>query len=206
MSKIIVIGASGTIGTAVADALSARHEVIRASRHSKTRVDIEDAASVAALFDAVKEVDAVVSCATGTPERWQGLFGPLEQLGESQLAAVFQAIVAQIKFVQLCRTHVRPGGAITLTSGALARHPVPGSAAVTTMAAGLEGFVRAAALDMPKGVRINAVAPGWVKETMEKMGLDSSPGMPAKTLAEYYVSTVEGTANGAVIDPTASAR
>jgi len=203
--KIVVIGATGIIGTAVAEALSVRHEVIRASRRGETRVDVEDPASVAALFDAVKDVDAVVSCATGTPERWHGLFGPLDQLGEPQLQDVFRAVAAQVKLVQACRTYLRPGGAITLTSGALARHPVPGSAVVTMMAAGLEAFVRAAALDLPRGLRINVVAPGWVKETMEKLGLDSSPGMPANTLAGYYASTVEGTINGAVIDPTASA-
>jgi NAD(P)-dependent dehydrogenase (short-subunit alcohol dehydrogenase family) len=203
--KVIVIGATGTIGTAVADVLSARHQVIRASRSSATRVDVEDLASVTALFETVDNVDAVVSCATGSPERWRSLFGPLDQLDEEHLQHLFHALRSQIHLVQSCRKHLRDGGSITLTTGALARHPIPGSAAVTTIAAGLEGFVRGAALDMPRGLRINAVSPGWVKETMEKIGLDSSPGMPAKTLAGYYASIVEGSVTGTIVDPTSSA-
>ncbi len=201
--KIVVIGATGVIGSAVADVLAGRHEVVRASRTSATRVDVEDPASLERLFADVEAIDAVVSCATGTPERWQRMFGPLEQLAEDHLQIMFDALRSQLDLVRLCRKHVRDGGSITLTTGALARHPLPGTAAVTMMAAGLEGLVRAAALDMPRGMRINAVSPGWVKETMQKMGMDSSPGMPAKTLAGYYLEAVEGTSNGAVIDPTA---
>ncbi|HEX4453147.1 MAG TPA: short chain dehydrogenase [Kofleriaceae bacterium] len=201
--KIVVIGATGVIGSAVADALASRHEVVRASRTSATRVDVEDPASLERLFAEVHAIDAVVSCATGTPARWQRMFGPIEQLDDEHMQILFGALRSQLDLVRLCRTHVRDGGSITLTTGTLARHPLPGTAAVTMMAAGLEGLVPAAALDMPRGTRINAVSPGWVKETMDKMGLDSSPGMPAATLAGYYLEAVEGTINGAVIDPTA---
>ena len=68
--------------------------------------------------------------------------------------------------------------------------------------AGLEGFIRAAALDMPRGLRLNAVSPGWIKETMEHAGLDSRAGMPSRRLADFYVSAVEGTMTGTIIDPT----
>ena len=201
--KIMVIGATGTIGGAVADALAARHEVVRASRTSKVRVDVDEPASLDRLFTEVTEVDAVVCCATGTPARWQALFGPVEHLTEEHLQVLFGALRCQLHLVRLCRAHLRASGSLTLTTGALARHPLPGTAAVTMMAAGLEGLVPAVALDMPRGTRINAVSPGWVKETMEKIGMDSSPGMPAATLAGYYVKAVEGTANGVVIDPLA---
>jgi NAD(P)-dependent dehydrogenase (short-subunit alcohol dehydrogenase family) len=66
--------------------------------------------------------------------------------------------------------------------------------------AGLEGFVRAAALDLPSGVRINAVAPGWVRETLIAMKMDPSLGVPVARVAQTYVKAVEGTMTGQVLD------
>ena len=64
----------------------------------------------------------------------------------------------------------------------------------------LEGFVRAAALELKRGIRVNVVSPIWVKETQEAMGRDSSTGMPAAQVARAYVASVEGTMSGAVLD------
>jgi NAD(P)-dependent dehydrogenase (short-subunit alcohol dehydrogenase family) len=197
--KIVVIGATGTIGKAVADALASHHEVIRASRNGEARVDIEDAGSVAALFDRVQRIDALVNCAGDL----SGALGPLDKLRDAQLEVVTRVMTAVVKLVRTGIKHVSDGGSITLTTGALASHPRPGTAAATMAGAGLEGFLRAAALEMPRGLRINAVSPGFVKETMERRGMDSTAGMSAKTLAGYYVSAVEGTMAGTIIDPRA---
>jgi NAD(P)-dependent dehydrogenase (short-subunit alcohol dehydrogenase family) len=198
--RIVVLGATGTIGRAVADALAARHEVIRASRKGEAQVDVDDAASVAALLERVGPIDALVSCAGD----FSSAFGPLAQLGEAQLAVVKRALSTQLNLVQQGIKRLRDGGSITLTGGVLSRHPMPGTAAIAMAAASMEGFVLSAALEMPRGLRINCITPGWVKETMEQRGMDSSAGMPAKVLAGYYVSAVEGTMNGQIVDPTAS--
>jgi NAD(P)-dependent dehydrogenase (short-subunit alcohol dehydrogenase family) len=104
--------------------------------------------------------------------------------------------------VRAAMLRVRDGGSITLTTGQLATHPMPGASALTMAGAALEGFIRAAALDMPRRLRINSVSPGWIKETMEQAGLDSAQGMPARQLADFYVVAVEGTMTGTVIDPS----
>jgi hypothetical protein len=77
--------------------------------------------------------------------------------------------------VRLGSKHVRKGGSITVTTGALARKPMIGGAAISLVNGALESFVRAAALELPE-LRVNAVSPGWVKETMVKMGVDPKPG------------------------------
>lgn len=196
--KIIVIGASGTIGSAVADALAARgHEVLRASRSGQVQVDVDDVASIDAMFAKVDAIDAVVSCANGTPAKWQALFRPVDQIAEAQLSVLFDGIRARVHFIQVARRHVKQ--CIVMTTGALSQHPVPGSAAISMMAAGTEAFVKGVALE--PGTRINCVAPPWVKETMEKMGMDSATGLPAAALAESYVKLVEGTQNGVIEFP-----
>ncbi len=65
----------------------------------------------------------------------------------------------------------------------------------------LEGFVRAAALEMPRGLRINAVSPPWVKETMIKFGMDPSPGQAAADVAKAYFAAVQGKQQGQVPRP-----
>ena len=76
--KILVIGATGTIGAKVADALSAKkHEVIRASRNGDIKVNLDDPATIWALFERVNDVDALVSCAGNAA------FKPFSQLTDA---------------------------------------------------------------------------------------------------------------------------
>ena len=63
--KIVVIGATGTIGRAVVAALQPRHDVVAASRKGPHPVDIQDASSIAALLDKHRDADAVISAAGG---------------------------------------------------------------------------------------------------------------------------------------------
>lgn len=197
--KIIVVGASGTIGAAVAQALAARgHEVMGVSRHSSPGVDIDDAASIRRLFDSVADVDGVVCCAGNAA------FGPLTRLSDGDFELGLRSkLMGQVTLARIAMAHLREAGSITLTSGILAMHPMPGSASVSLVNAGLDGFVRAAALEMPRRLRINVVSPPWVKETMVKLGMDPGPGMAASAVAQAYVRSVEGDLQGAVIDPQA---
>jgi NAD(P)-dependent dehydrogenase (short-subunit alcohol dehydrogenase family) len=79
--------------------------------------------------------------------------------------------------------------------------PMLGSTSVSMVNAGLEGFVRAAALEMPRRIRINAVSPPWVKETMVKLGMDPTPGLASAEVAKAYVAAVEGPHQGKILDP-----
>jgi NAD(P)-dependent dehydrogenase (short-subunit alcohol dehydrogenase family) len=198
--KVIVIGATGTIGRAVADALATSHEVVRASRGGDLKVDIEDKQSVAALFRQVKDVDAVVSCAGNAR------FVPLAQLSDDDIAYSLKSkLLGQVELIRQSLAHVREGGSVTVTSGVLAQRPMPGGAAISMVNAGLEGFVRGAAAEATRGVRVNVVSPPWVTETLVALKMDPSDGLPAETVARAYVAAVTGQANGQTLDPAAFA-
>lgn len=112
--------------------------------------------------------------------------------------------MGQVNLVRFGVDALADRGSFTLTSGFLSRFPMPGSAAISLVNAGLEGFVRAAALDLPRGLRINAVAPGWVYETLVAMKRDPGTGAPAARVAQAYVKSVEGDMTGQVDDVVGS--
>jgi NAD(P)-dependent dehydrogenase (short-subunit alcohol dehydrogenase family) len=198
--KIIVIGATGTIGRAVAEALATEHEVVRASRRGDVKVDIEDPRSIEALFQRVRDVDAVVSCAG------DGRFVPLAQLTDDDIAySLRNKLMGQVNVIRQALRSVRQAGSVTVTSGVLAQRPMPGGAAISMVNAGLEGFVRGAAAEAPRGVRVNAVSPPWIRETLIALRMDPSQGLPAVAVARAYVAAVTGTSNGATLDPAAFA-
>ena len=198
--KLLLIGATGTIGRAVAAALSPRHEVVAVSRHSEPmRVDISSSESVRALFAAAGPIDGVITAAGAAR------FKPLAQLHADDVAFSLQnKLMGQVKVVREGLQRLRDGGVIVVTSGILSRLPAPGSGAISLVNAGLEGFVRAAAIEAPRGIRVNVVSPPWVSETLTQLGMDPKGGLPASVVAQAYARAVEGRMTGQVIEPSAT--
>jgi NAD(P)-dependent dehydrogenase (short-subunit alcohol dehydrogenase family) len=193
--RVLVVGATGIIGRAVVAALSTEHDVITASRKgSQHEVDISKPDSVRQLFAGVGTVDAIVVAAGSA------VFKPLAQLTDEDFAfTLSNKLMGQVNVVRYGLTSVRDGGSITLTSGTLSQNPVPGSAAISLVNAGIEGFVRAAALEAGRKARINVVSPGWVSETLAAMGRDPKTGLPAADVAKVYVQSVTGRQTGMVL-------
>jgi len=190
--RVLVIGATGTIGRAVVEALTGRHEVIVASRQrAGLKVDLTNADSIRAMFQATGPVDAVV-CAAG-----EARFAPLSKLSDDDFKfSLTSKLMGQVNVVRVGFEFVRDRGSLTVTSGILARTPMSGSAAVSLVNAGLEGFVRAAAGEAPRGLRVNVVSPPWLTETLQALGMDPAPGQPAAAVAQLYVRSVEGNQTG----------
>ena len=192
MSKILVIGAAGLLGAQVVTALG-ESECIRASRNSGERVDISDPKSLAALFDRVGSVDGIVC--TGGAAR----FKPWDQLtDEDWTFSLANKLLGQVNVVRYGAKSVRSGGAITLTTGLAAQYPSPGSAIITTVNAAVEAFVRAAAAEPSISVRVNAVSPGWVSETLQAMERNPAEGIPAAEVAKITVRQFREGATGSV--------
>ncbi|MFC9426228.1 short chain dehydrogenase [Streptomyces sp. NPDC056987] len=194
--KVLVVGATGTVGSAVVRALAASsHQVVGASRTGPVRVDLEDPASLDALFGEVPGLDAVVCCAAG---------GPLVDLGAATDAEFAGAARGKLwGQVALARRAVRQlpeDGSVTLTGGTFPA-PLPGGSLGALVNGGLEGFVRNAAGELPRGPRVNLISPGWIRETLEAMGADGAAGTPVSEVARAYVEAVEGTARGRIVRP-----
>ena len=153
--KIIIVGATGAVGKTAVDALSARHEVIRVGRTSgDVQMDIEDIDSIRAMYQQVGNVDAVVS-AIG-----QVHFGAVHEMTSEQfMKGINQKVLPQVNLVLEGFDYVNDGGSFTVTSGVLNRDPIRGGSCAAAANGALDGFVRGAAVDMPRGIRINAVSP-----------------------------------------------
>jgi len=194
--KILVVGATGTIGKAVSEQLAETHEVIRVGhRDGDHTVDLDSKASIEALFSNVGTVDAVISTAGAAA------FAPFEKLEDDAFdLALSNKLMGQINLVRVGKDHVTDGGSFTLTAGVLSRQPIPGSVAISMANGALESFARAAALELDRGVRVNTVSPAFVKETMEMMGMDPLPGVSASDTAKAYVAAIEGNQNGETLD------
>ncbi|MRV71297.1 short chain dehydrogenase [Duganella sp. FT92W] len=194
--KIIVIGAAGTIGTAVVEELGRRHDIVAVGKsRGQYQADMTDYAQVQALFGKVGKADAVVVAAgimaleplAGmTPERFR------VGLNSKLMGQVHVALAAQHA--------LNDGGSITLTSGIDVYHPIRHAANAVTSNAAVEGFVRGAAIELARGIRINAVTPGLLTESKEAYG-HLFPGfetVPARRVALAYARSVEGAQTGQI--------
>jgi NAD(P)-dependent dehydrogenase (short-subunit alcohol dehydrogenase family) len=195
--KIVIIGATGTIGRAVVAALRGNHEIVAVSRSTgEHRADITNKVSLEKLFAAIGKVDAIVSAAGSA------VFKPLAALSDADFEkCLHDKLMGQVNVVRVGSQFVQPGGSITVTSGVLAQEPMPGAAAISLVNSGLEGFGRAAALELKNDkIRVNVVSPPWVSETLVALKMDPSNGLPAAEVAKAYVRSVEGDVTGLIID------
>lgn len=195
MSRILIVGASGLIGSQLVTDLRETADVIAASLNDPAHpVDISSPASISGLLAEVGTVDAII-CTAGMVR-----FVPLAHTTDDDWAhGLANKLMGQINLVRLGVPYIRPGGCIIVTTGVLAQHPMPGSSIVTTVNAAVEAFVAAAALEVESGVRIAAVSPGWIAESMAAMGMDPSAGVPVADVAAAYVDVLRGSDTGITV-------
>lgn len=191
--RLIVVGATGTIGSAVVAALSAQHDVVSVGhKNGAIRVNLASIESILQLFRTVEAFDALV-CAAG-----RAAFGSLDELKDAGFQlGLSNKLMGQVNLVRIGLQYVHDNGSFTLTSGDLSREPMKSSTSIGMVNAGLEGFAR--------GIRMNVVSPPWVTETLISRKMDPSIGLPSAAVAKAYLSGVEGSVTGHTIDPRAFA-
>ncbi len=192
--KIIVIGATGTLGRAVVAELGQDNEVISVGlTHGELQVDLTRDESVETLFAQTGRVDAIIAT-TGSL-----FFGPLTAMRAEDFASgLNDKLLGQVRLSLIGQHYLNDGGSITLTSGIIGSEPIAQGVNATAVNAALEGFVRAAACELPRGLRINVVSPTVLSESVEKYGafFPGFESVPAARAALAYRRSVYGVQTG----------
>jgi NAD(P)-dependent dehydrogenase (short-subunit alcohol dehydrogenase family) len=195
--KILLIGASGTIGKKLQENLSQRHEIVTAGRNSgDIRVDISAVESIKNLFEQLSGIDACI-CTAGS-----GYQGNFQTMTEADLLPSLKGkLLGQVNVVLIGQHFLNENGSFTVTSGILADDPAKNSACGALISGALNSFVFAASLELKREIRINAVSPGIVEDSFEQYGHEF-PGfnpVPMTKVINAYLKSVEGVSNGQIL-------
>ncbi|GLX88059.1 MULTISPECIES: short chain dehydrogenase [Pseudomonas] len=192
--KILLIGAHGTIGSAIDRELSGRHEIVRIGLKSgDVQVDISDSASIRKLFEQTGRFDALI-CAAGSVT-----FAPLGEMSEKDFALGLQnKLMGQVNLLLIGREFANDGASFTFTSGVINREPIRTGSSAALVNAALDGFVKAAAIELPRGLRVNSVSPTVLEEAMGHYApyFRGFKPVPAADVALAYAKSVEGLHTG----------
>lgn len=197
----VVIGGASGIGWASAKALAAdgcrvvvadlngdgaRERAAELGEpHTAAQVNVTDEDSVRQLFDDVGPVDVVVSCAGF------GSLGLITDLAVDEFRGVIDVCLTGAFIVaKYAGQKLREGGSLVSISSLNGRQPAVGMSAYCSAKAGLSMLTEVAALEWgPRGIRANAVAPGFV-ETPLTEGSSLIPGL----VEDYADNTAMGRA------------
>ncbi|NMM50414.1 short chain dehydrogenase [Marinigracilibium pacificum] len=196
--KILLVGASGTIGKHLFDHFSKDHEVINVSRNAgDINADITDPESIKKMYESAGPVDAVISATGGA------YFGPFSKLNYTHGMDSFgNKAMGQINLVLEGQHHLKKGGSFTLISGILSEDPIKHGAALSMVNGAINAFVPAAAMELfEKGLRVNVISPGLVEDSVEALG-SAFPGHNAVKIEDVikaYEKSILGFCTGQII-------
>ncbi len=203
--KILLIGASGLLGRKVKEALAASdHEVIGIGRKtSEVLADFAAPAGLSAIYEKLKPFDAVAIAAGDVA------FAPLADMTREQWQfSLNSKLLGQISAVQQALPYISDRGSFTLVGGLFSEEPIPFGSAASTVNRALEGFVVAAAIELPRGLRINLVSPTLLEESVPQFG-GFAPGVipvAGATAAQAYKRSILGAHTGQIYKVGASLR
>ncbi len=194
--KIIAVGGTGTLGKAVVKELSKRHSVVTAGRNSgDLRVDITDTKSIEKMYQEAGKFDAVVST-TGKVH-----FGEFTTMtSENYFVGLNNKLMGQVNLVLVGLRYINDNGSFTLTSGMLSDDPIRNGSSASMVNGAIDSFAIASAIEMPRGIRINAVSPTILTESVDAYGdyfIGFAP-VDAARVAIAYSKSIDGAQTGQV--------
>lgn len=159
--KIIIVGGTGTMGSHLTKAFGKEHEVIKAaSKGGDIQVDITSTESIENMFKQTGAFDALISTAGPT------YVGPWKKMTDKEFRKGIEGkLMGQINLVLIGQHYINPKGSFTLITGALTHDPQKNFANASAANGAVEAFVRAAAIELENGIRINAVSPTVIENS-----------------------------------------
>ena len=196
--KIIIVGATGTMGTYLSSAFENEHEIIRvATEGGDFQVDITSPEAIEKFFQTVGSFDALISTAGPT------FVGPWKKLDDATFRkGVEGKMMGQINLVLIGQHYINPKGSFTLITGALTEEPQINFANASAANGAVEGFVRGAAIELENGIRINAVSPTVIENSPHYFPY--FPGEIPTTMKQLefmFRKSIFGSVTGHVIKP-----
>lgn len=192
--KIIVVGGAGDVGRSVVNWLGDSHEIIIAGRNSgDVCVDMTNSESIKLMYQKIGLFDALIVTAGSLQ------FGPVDQLTiEDYQIGLQSKLMGQIHLVLEGLKSIRESGSFTLTSGVLSHDPIRHGSSAAMVNGAIDAFVKSAAIEMPRSIRINSVSPSVLVESWHKFGSYFSGFVPVQSskVALAYQKSVEGAQTG----------
>ncbi|NMI05308.1 short chain dehydrogenase [Paenibacillus sp. SZ31] len=191
MKRALVIGGNGTLGKAVVAKLRDYSvEVITAGRQSgDVQVDMTSTESITTLFETVGNIDYVIVAAGQTH------YSKLEELTpENNMISVQGKLLGQVNIVLIGQHYINDKGSFTLVSGIIQDHPIEQGASSAMVNGAIDSFAKAAAFELPRGIRLNSVSPNLFVESAEKYKdffIGFNP-VPVEKVANTFIQSALG--------------
>ena len=199
--RVLIVGAFGTIGKYVKKELERDCEIITASlSQGDLQVVLNSTDSINTMYESITNpLDAVVCVAS------RGVV--LKHITEVQISdyqtSLQQKFYGQIHLVLAGMSKLRQGGSFTLTTGIMNRDFIKHGSAPAVVNSAVEGFVKAASLELPNNLRLNAVSPALLEDSAPAYA-EYCPGFEPVTgikVARAYRRSIYGIQTGQIFRP-----
>lgn len=202
MDRALIIGASGGVGSAVAQALGARGVAVTGLSRARDGLDVTDEASVAAAlgpldgpFDLIFVATGALEIGTARPEKALKQVTPQAMMDQFMLNCVGPSMVLKHAMRLLPRDRRSVFTALSARVGSIGDNRFGGWYAYRTAKAALNQMIHTGAIELARSHReaiCVALHPGTVATRFTEKYLGRHPAVPPAEAARNLLSVIDG--------------